>query len=292
MIKSMTGFGRSERVTKERRILVEMKAVNHRFCDISVKLPKKLNFLENDIRNFLKDHIQRGKVDVFITYEDYSGQDVKVIYNHELAAQYIEYLKSMQMEFGLANDIDATSIGRFADVFTIEDQGIDEEAVWEELKGCLSEAVEHFVQAREIEGEKLVTDLMDKLTNMQTMVSYIESESPKIIEEYKKKLTEKIAELSQNLEIEQQRIATEVTIFADKVCVDEEIVRLKSHIEGAKQILTEGGSVGRKLDFLVQEMNREANTILSKSNALHISNKGIDLKTEIEKVREQIQNIE
>ena len=292
MIKSMTGFGRSERITKERRILVEMKAVNHRYCDISVKLPKKLNFLENEIRNFLKDHIQRGKVDVFITYEDYSGQDVKVVYNQSLAAQYIEYLKTMQMEFGLTSGIDATSIGRFADVFTIEDQGIDEEAVWQELKECISEAVKGFVETRRIEGEKLRTDLTEKLSNMQTMVSYIEAESPKIIEEYKKKLTEKIAELSQNLEIEQQRIATEVTIFADKICVDEEIVRLKSHIEGAKQILNEGGSVGRKLDFLVQEMNREANTILSKSNALHISNKGIDLKTEIEKVREQVQNIE
>ncbi len=292
MIRSMTGFGRSERITKDRRVLVEIKAVNHRFCDISVKLPKKLNFLENDIRNFLKDYIQRGKVDVFITYEDYSGQDVKVKYNRELAAEYINYLKAMKEEFDLNSEIDVTSVGRFADVFTIEDQGVDEEAIWEELKDSLKEAAEHFVAAREVEGNKLYADLMEKLTNMETMVDFIESESPAIIEEYKKKLTEKIAELSQNVEIEQQRIATEVTIYADKVCVDEEIVRLKSHVEDTRSILQEGGSVGRKLDFLVQEMNREANTILSKSNALHISNKGIDLKTEIEKIREQIQNIE
>ena len=292
MIKSMTGFGRSELTTRDRHILVEIKAVNHRFCDVSIKLPKKLNFLETEIRNFLKDYIQRGKVDVFITYEDHSGKDSHVVYNRELASQYINYLREMKDEYGLTTEIDVNGIGRFPDVFTIEEESVDENMIWQELEKPLREACERFVAARETEGEKLLTDLLAKLDSMQEMVAYIEAESPKIIEEYKMRLTEKIRELSKNVEIDAQRIATEVTIFADKVCVDEEIVRLKSHVDGTKAILVEGGSIGRKLDFLVQEMNREANTILSKSNTLHISNKGIDLKTEIEKIREQIQNIE
>ena len=292
MIKSMTGFGRSELTTRDRHILVEIKAVNHRFCDVSIKLPKKLNFLETEIRNFLKDYIQRGKVDVFITYEDHSGKDSHVVYNRELASQYINYLREMKDEYGLTTEIDVNGIGRFPDVFTIEEESVDENMIWQELEKPLREACERFVAARETEGEKLLTDLLAKLDSMQEMVAYIEAESPKIIEEYKMRLTEKISELSKNVEIDAQRIATEVTIFADKVCVDEEIVRLKSHVDGTKAILVEGGSIGRKLDFLVQEMNREANTILSKSNTLHISNKGIDLKTEIEKIREQIQNIE
>ncbi len=292
MIKSMTGFGRSELTTRDRHILVEIKAVNHRFCDVSIKLPKKLNFLETEIRNFLKDYIQRGKVDVFITYEDHSGKDSHVVYNRELASQYINYLREMKDEYGLTTEIDVNGIGRFPDVFTIEEESVDENMIWQELEKPLREACERFVAARETEGEKLLKDLLAKLDSMQEMVAYIETESPKIIEEYKTRLTEKINELGKNVEIDAQRIATEVTIFADKVCVDEEIVRLKSHVDGTKAILVEGGSIGRKLDFLVQEMNREANTILSKSNTLHISNKGIDLKTEIEKIREQIQNIE
>ncbi len=292
MIKSMTGFGRSELTTRDRHILVEIKAVNHRFCDVSIKLPKKLNFLETEIRNFLKDYIQRGKVDVFITYEDHSGKDSHVVYNRELASQYINYLREMKDEYGLTTEIDVNGIGRFPDVFTIEEESVDENMIWQELEKPLREACERFVAARETEGEKLLKDLLAKLDSMQEMVAYIEAESPKIIEEYKTRLTEKINELGKNVEIDAQRIATEVTIFADKVCVDEEIVRLKSHVDGTKAILVEGGSIGRKLDFLVQEMNREANTILSKSNTLHISNKGIDLKTEIEKIREQIQNIE
>ena len=292
LIKSMTGFGRSEIVNEERKIVVEIKAVNHRYCDMNVKLPKKLSHFETTIRNYLKDYIQRGKVDVFITYEDYSKANVCVKYNREVAAEYVAYLNSMTEEFGLTPDLKPSVIGRFPEVFTLEEQAGDEETIWEHLREAIGEAAEKFVESRIVEGENLKNDLIGKLDEMIIMVSFIEEKSPEIIADYKAKLIEKINELAANTQIDEQRIATEVTLFADKVCVDEEIVRLKSHIEGTKNILNMGGAVGRKLDFIAQEMNREANTILSKSNSLQISDVGINLKTEIEKVREQIQNIE
>ncbi|MBQ9935060.1 MAG: YicC family protein [Lachnospiraceae bacterium] len=293
MIKSMTGFGRSEMANEERKIVVEIKAVNHRYCDMNVKLPKKFNYFETSIRTFLKDYIQRGKVDVFITYEDYTEGRVSLKYNRELAAEYIKNLNTMAEEFSLpTTDITPTIVGRFPDVFSLEEQSVDQDEIWEHLKGVIAEAATKFVESRIVEGENLKTDLISKLDEMLKIVAFIEEKSPEIITDYKARLMERVNELAANAQIDEQRIATEVTLFADKVCVDEEIVRLKSHIEGTKAILLEGGSVGRKLDFIAQEMNREANTILSKANSLIVSDMGINLKTEIEKVREQIQNIE
>lgn len=293
MIKSMTGFGRSEMANEERKIVVEIKAVNHRYCDMNVKLPKKFNYFETSIRTFLKDYIQRGKVDVFITYEDYAEGRVSLKYNRELAAEYIKNLNNMAEEFSLpTTDITPTVVGRFPDVFSLEEQSVDQDEIWEHLKGVIADAATKFVESRIVEGENLKTDLMSKLDEMLKIVAFIEEKSPEIITDYKARLIERVNELAANAQIDEQRIATEVTLFADKVCVDEEIVRLKSHIEGTKAILLEGGSVGRKLDFIAQEMNREANTILSKANSLIVSDMGINLKTEIEKVREQIQNIE
>ena len=293
LIKSMTGFGRSESVTEERKIVVEIKAVNHRYCDMNVKLPKKFNYFETSIRTFLKDYIQRGKVDVFITYEDYAEGRVSLKYNRELAAEYIKNLNNMAEEFSLpTTDITPTIVGRFPDVFSLEEQSVDQDEIWEHLKGVIADAATKFVESRIAEGENLKTDLIAKLDEMLKIVAFIEEKSPEIIVDYKARLIERVNELAANAQIDEQRIATEVTLFADKVCVDEEIVRLKSHIESTKAILIEGGSVGRKLDFIAQEMNREANTILSKANSLIISDMGINLKTEIEKVREQIQNIE
>lgn len=288
----MTGFGRSEVVNDERKIVVEIKAVNHRYCDMNVKLPKKLNYFETTIRTFLKDYIQRGKVDVYITYEDYTRSNVCVKYNKDIAAEYVQYLKEMSESFGLADDVKTSVLARFPEVLTLEEQTTDQDMIWEHLKESIEEAACMFVDSRVREGEQLKQDLISKLDNMLTMVGFIEEKSPKIITEYKDKLTEKVNELLNSTSIDDNRIAMEVTLFADKICVDEEIVRLKSHIDQMKAILIEGGSVGRKLDFIAQEMNREANTILSKSNSLEISDMGIDLKTEIEKVREQIQNIE
>lgn len=292
MIKSMTGFGRSESITQERKIVIEMKSVNHRYCDLNIKMPKKFNFFEAAIRNHLKKYIGRGKVDIFITYEDYTESNVCVKYNAELAKEYVRYLQQMSEDFALKSDLSAVSLSRFPEVLTLEEQSIDTDELWKELVVCLDEAAMQFVESRTKEGETLKQDLIAKLDGMIDMVDYIESVSPSLIESYRKRLEDKVKELLDGTAIDESRIATEVTIYADKICVDEETVRLRSHIENTKAILLEGGNVGRKLDFIAQEMNREANTILSKADSLDVSNKAIDLKTEIEKVREQIQNIE
>ncbi len=292
MIKSMTGFGRSEITANERRVVVEMKAVNHRFCDISIKMPKKISFLETTIRTYIKKYVERGKIDIFITYEDCSENKVNVKYNKELALLYMSYFNEMSMEFGIDNKISPSVLGGFPDVFTIEEQSVDEDEIWELIKEALDEAAVKFVESRITEGENLKNDITDKLNNMADAVAYIEKRSPELVSEYRQKLYDKVNELLGNVVIDENRIATEVIIYADKICVDEETVRLKSHIDSTKSILSIGGSVGRKLDFIAQEMNREANTILSKANSLDISNKAIELKTDIEKVREQIQNLE
>lgn len=292
MIKSMTGFGRAESVTKDRKIVIEMKSVNHRYCDLNIKMPKKLNFFEAAIRNHLKKYIGRGKVDIFITYEDYSENNVCVKYNSEIAAEYVKYLQQMADTFELRSDLSVVALSRYPEVFTLEEQSENEEQLWNEFVVILDEAANHFVESRTKEGEVLKEDLLQKLDGMLSMVDYIESVSPSLVEDYRNRLEAKVKELLEGAGMDESRIATEVTIYADKICVDEETVRLRSHIENTKAILLEGGNVGRKLDFVAQEMNREANTILSKANSLDVSNKAIDLKTEIEKVREQIQNIE
>ncbi len=292
MIKSMTGFGRCEVSDENRKITVEMKSVNHRYLDVNIKMPKKLNFFEASIRNLLKEYMQRGKVDLFISFEDTSENNVNITYHKDVAAEYLKYLKEMAQQFGLDEDIRVSNLSRYPEVFTLDDVEIDEEGIWKTLEKALRGAAEGFVETRIKEGEHLCDDLILKLNGMLDVVDYISSRSPEIIEEYKGRLTDKVQELLGDTKLDESRILTEVTIFADKICVDEELVRLRSHIETTKNTLLEGGSIGRKLDFLAQEMNREANTILSKANDLTISNKGIELKTEIEKVREQIQNIE
>ncbi len=292
MIKSMTGFGRCEIQEAERRITVEMKSVNHRYLDVNIKMPKKLNFFEAAIRSELKNYIQRGKVDIFITYEDYTEANICVKYNKELAAEYMNYLNQMAEDFSLENDVRVSCLSRYPEVFTMEESSIDEQMLWKLLEKTLKGAAEGFVETRIREGEHLRNDLLEKLDGMLDHVAFITERSPVIIAEYRQKLEEKVKELLEDTKIDENRLLMEVTIFADRVCVDEELVRLKSHIETTKDTLLKGGSIGRKLDFIAQEMNREANTILSKSSDLAISNRAIELKTEIEKVREQIQNIE
>ena len=292
MIKSMTGFGRSEVVSGARKIVVEIKAVNHRFCEMNVKTPKKLSFFETTIRTYLKKYIERGKVDVFLTYEDLTETNVTVKYNKELAEEYIRYMNQMSEDFQLKSDVSPAVISRLPEVFVLEEQTIDEDELWSLIQKALDEAAEKFVKSRILEGENLKANLLEKLDSMTQAVDYIEAVSPELIAAYRQKLVDKIAELVDNSVIDENRIATEVVIYADKICVDEETVRLKSHIESTRKILEDGGSVGRKLDFIAQEMNREANTILSKANSLDVSNRAIELKTDIEKVREQIQNLE
>lgn len=292
MIKSMTGFGRCEIAEGTRKVTVELKSVNHRYLDVNIKMPKKLSFFESSIRNELKKYAQRGKIDMFITYEDYSENNVCIKYNKDIAAEYLGYLNKMSEEFGLDNDIRVSTLSRYPEVFSMEEQMADEDEIWKILAKTIDGACEGFVESRIKEGQNLAQDLIEKLDGMLEHVCFIEERSPQIIEEYRSKLQERVQELLGDAAVDESRLLTEVTIFADKVCVDEELVRLRSHIETMKQELIDGGSIGRKLDFIAQEMNREANTILSKTNDLAISNRGIELKTEIEKVREQIQNIE
>lgn len=292
MIKSMTGFGRCEIAEGDRKITVEMKSVNHRYMDVNIKMPKKLSFFEAAVRNELKNYIQRGKVDIFITYEDFTESNICIKYNKELASEYVKYLGQMAEDFSLDNDVRVSTLSRYPEVLSMEEQTIDEEELWSLLDKALNGAAQAFVDTRIKEGGNLKDDLISKLDGMLMHVDYITKRSPEIIDEYKKKLKDKVKELLEDAQIDESRLLMEVTIFADKVCVDEELVRLRSHIETTKENLLQGGSIGRKLDFIAQEMNREANTILSKTTDLEISNRAIELKTEIEKVREQIQNIE
>lgn len=293
MIKSMTGFGRCEVSVGERKFTVEMKSVNHRYLDVNIRMPKKLNFFETSIRNFLKKRIQRGKVDLFISYEDLSESQVSLKYNEALAAEYLSYFKKMAEEFSLENDIRVSALSRYPEVFTMEDQAPDEEELWAGLEKALEGAVTQFVETRIVEGANLQKDIVEKLDGMLTLVGQIEERAPQILAEYRERLENKVHELLDDTKIEEGRIAAEVVIFADKMCTDEEVVRLRSHVVHMKETLLSGeNGIGRKLDFIAQEMNREANTILSKANDLETSNIGINLKTEIEKVREQIQNIE
>ena len=292
MLKSMTGFGRCEQITNDYKISVEMKAVNHRYLDLSIKMPKKFNYFEASIRTLLKQYIQRGKVDLFINYEDYTEGSLSLKYNHALALEYVKCFQKMEEEFGIQNDMKASVLAKLPEVLVMEQAPDDEEHLWEILSGALKEAAERFVSSREQEGENLKADLLGKLEHMTELVDFIEERSPQVIREYRSRLEDKVRELLAGTSIEESRIAAEVTIYADKICVDEETVRLRSHIENTRTELLKGEGVGRKLDFIAQEMNREANPILSKANDLEISDKAIALKTEIEKVREQIQNIE
>ena len=292
MIKSMTGFGRCEVTEGNRKYTVEMKSVNHRYLDVNIKMPKALNFFESTIRNLLKEYMERGKVDLYITFEDFSEDNFCLRYNEELAGEYLKHLTAMADKFGLDNDIKVSTLSRYPDVFTMEQVETDENELWAGLEKALRGAAEQFVESRIKEGERLRADLVEKLDGMISYVDYIEERSPQILEEYRMRLESKVQELLGDRQLDDARIAAEITIFADKICVDEETVRLRSHILSMKETLLAGGGMGRKLDFIAQEMNREANTILSKTTDLKVSDVGINLKTDIEKVREQIQNIE
>ncbi len=292
MIKSMTGFGRFEVSELDKKIIVELKSVNHRYLDVNVKMPKILNAFDSAIRAEIKKYASRGKIDMYISFEDTSQNKASLRYNSDLAAEYMSYYKSISEQFGIENDATASKLMRCPDVLVMEDNKTDEDELWKLVQKAVDGALERFVESRISEGEHLKQDLATKLDNMLSIVDYISVRSPKVFEEYRVNIRKQVTELLGNTQIDESRIATEIVLFADKMCVDEELVRLRSHVTKMKNDLMAGEDVGRKLDFLAQEMNREANTILSKANDLEVTNKGIDLKTEIEKVREQIQNIE
>ena len=293
MIRSMTGFGHGEVSNdKNQKVTVEMKSVNHRYCDISLKLPKKLAMFEANIRNIMKEYASRGKIDIYVSYEDLSETAVSLHYNQAMAEEYMQVFKKMQEDFNIETKITAEALAKYPEVVTIEEVQQDEEVWWELLEAALRQAAEKFVETRTIEGANLKRDLLGKLDQMAADVAFIEERSPQIIAEYRSKLEEKVKEFLEDSTIEENRIAAEVTLYADKIAVDEEIVRLQSHISSMTDVLESDESIRRKLDFMAQEMNREANTILSKSSDVDLADHAIELKTNVEKVREQIQNIE
>ncbi len=294
MIKSMTGFGRAELNENGKKISIEIKSVNHRYLDLNIRMPRIFNSLETDIRNTLKKYMARGKVDVFISYEDRNNAALGLKYNKDVAAAYLDYFKEMEQDFDLKCDIpvSAAVLARFPEVITTEDIKEDEESLWALIENVIKEAGEKFEAARAKEGQALQDDLIEKLDQMLEDVKLVEERYPQILAEYESKIRLKIDELLDNMQIDEARIAQEMVIFADRLCTDEEVVRLKNHITTMKQVLLKGGEVGRRLDFMAQEMNRESNTILSKANDFRTSEVGIELKTTVEKIREQIQNIE
>ena len=288
----MTGFGRCEVSKEGKKITVEMKSVNHRYLELNLKMPKKFNFIENDIRNKIKEYLERGKVDVFVSYENLTEGEVSLKYNKSLAKEYYELYKTIGEDFDVELKMDSNVIARSPEVVIMEEQQEDEEILTELLISAIQGACEKMLEARNKEGEHLKQDLLIKLDEILDIVDFLKERSPQIVTEYKERITAKIAEILDNNQIDESRIAQEVIMCADKIGIDEEIVRLESHVKAMRDSLNTGGAVGRKLDFIAQEMNREANTTLSKTTDVEISNRAIKLKTDIEKVREQIQNIE
>ena len=292
MIQSMTGFGRGEAANEKYKVTIEMKSVNHRYLDLSVRLPRKLNFYEPAIRNQVKEFAKRGKIDIFVSMEQLQENAESIQYNPQIAAAYLSGISQMADEFSIDGTIQAYQLARFPDVFTKAEEDDNEEEWIPIVTQALRDACEKFAESRRIEGEKLAKDLSEKLDHISDLVDKIETRSPQIVEEYRKKITEKVEQLLGDTQIDENLLATEIVMFSDKICVDEEMVRLRTQVEHVKETLAAGENIGRKLDFLIQEMNREANTTLSKANDSEVSEYGIDLKTEIEKIREQIQNIE
>ena len=298
MIKSMTGFGRFETVTKDYKISIEIKSVNHRYCDLNIKLPKKFNAYENDLRNIMKKYAARGKIDAYVQYEDYSENNVEVRYHENVANGYMKALENIAASYGEKfpgaelKYPTAAELLKFPEVVTLEVNDVLDESLKNAVEDTFEEACKRFVEARQKEGEHLKKDIRAKLEYISSLVGKVEERSPEILAEYRQKIMNKVEELLGDKQIDDAVLATELTIFADKVCVDEETVRLRSHIKNMDDTLLRDESIGRKLDFIAQEMNREANTILSKANDMKLSAEAIELKTEIEKIREQIQNIE
>ena len=291
MLKSMTGFGRFEAGDEFRRITVEMKAVNHRYCEIALKMPKKLNIFEAAVRTRLKQYINRGKVDIFVTFTDNSEGQISLTYNSELAAEYIRKCRLITEEFGIEDDIRTSTIARMPDVLVPEEAQTDDAALEELLLSAVDGAARQLAQTRTVEGERLKTDILQKLDGMLVYVEQIEKRMPDVVKEYRQRIIDKVQELLGDRTLDETALATEIVLYSDRICVDEEMVRLRAHIAHMRDCLDEE-NCGRKLDFIAQEMNREANTTLSKCGDLKAADCAIELKTEIEKIREQIQNIE
>lgn len=291
-MKSMTGFGRSKLEENSREYIVEIKSVNHKYSDISIKLPRNIMCFEEKIKKIVSNNISRGKVDVFITFNNYSEEGKNVVINKELAQNYINQIKELAIENGLDDKIRVTEITKMPDVLQLKIQDDESDIIWDELEKCVSDAVNNFVAMRETEGERIKQDLLERINNVENLVNSIFSNNTGLIEEYVVKLRERIKEILFTDVVDEARLAQEIVIYADKCSIEEELTRLRSHIEQFKDLLETKEPVGKKIDFLIQEMNRETNTIASKSVKLEITNLAIEIKTVMEDIREQIQNIE
>lgn len=292
MIKSMTGYGAAEEVINGRNIRVEIKSVNHRYFEYSARIPRSYGFLEEKLKRLLSATISRGKVDVGVMIQTVEGVSEEITINREIAKSYIDALRSVKDEFHLKDDLSLSSIAKFPDVFTVVKVQTDEEALWADVKTVAEKAVAAFVEMRETEGEKMKSDILNRAAYIEEKVGFIEKRSPETVKEYRERLYNKMLEVLDGKQIDETRIIQEAAIYSDKVAVDEETVRLRSHIAQLREIVELSEPVGRKLDFLIQEVNREINTTGSKCSDVEISQVVVDIKSEIEKIREQIQNIE
>lgn len=292
MLRSMTGFGRAQGQAGGMAVTVELKSVNHRYFEFSGRIPRMYGFLEEKLKTFLSGYISRGKVECFVQIDVLDGQEAQVLVNHPLAAGYVKALRELSERYGLREDLSCGSLARFPDVLAVHKGEADEAAVWQAVMPVARQAAESFCGMREAEGEKMKADVEARMALILDKVAFVEERSPETVKEYSAKLAARMQELLSGAQVEEQRLLTEAAIYADKVAVAEETVRLRSHMEQMRTFLNADAAIGRKMDFLVQEMNREANTIGSKSQDVAIARAVVDIKAEVEKIREQIQNIE
>ena len=292
MIKSMTGYGKSEQTIDSLNVTVEIKSVNHRYFEFSARVPREYGFLEEKLKKYCNSHITRGKVECYVSVEDLEEREMEVNVNKTLAAGYVKALKELSERFGLKDDISAVTLSRYPDVITLHKASEDEERIWNAVKAVAETAVSKFIEMRETEGSKLRGDILSRADYIIKCVEFIEGRSPETVREYNEKLKQRMKELLGDAAVDEQRLLNEAAIYADKIAVDEETVRLRSHISQLREFMNSSEAIGRKLDFLVQEINREANTIGSKAQDVDIAKKVIAIKAEVEKIREQVQNIE
>ncbi|MDD6355139.1 MAG: YicC family protein [Oscillospiraceae bacterium] len=292
MLKSMTGFGRAVEEIDGYVITVEIKSVNHRYFDFSSRIPRQYGFLDDKLKSYINSKVSRGKVECYVSVEALDTEDAAVVINKTLASAYVKALKELSGEYSLKEDFGTAFVSRLPDVFVLKKADEDEEKIWQLVKSVTDEAIEKFIQMRAVEGAKMKEDVASRAEYILDCVSFIEERSPQTVKEYNDKLVERVHEIIGDVSLDEQRIIQEVAVYADKVAVAEETVRLRSHIAQLKTFLESEEPIGRKMDFLVQEINREANTIGSKANDVEIARKVVDIKAEVEKIREQIQNIE
>lgn len=292
MIKSMTGYGKSEQTIDSLNVTVEIKSVNHRYFEFSARVPREYGFLEEKLKKYCNSLITRGKVECYGSVEDLEEREMEVNVNETLAAGYVKALKELSERFGLKDDISAVTLSRYPDVITLHKASEDEERIWNAVKTVAETAVSKFIEMRETEGSKLRGDILSRADYIIECVEFIEGRSPETVREYNEKLKQRMKELLGDAAVDEQRLLNEAAIYADKIAVDEETVRLRSHISQLREFMNSSEAIGRKLDFLVQEINREANTIGSKAQDVDIAKKVIAIKAEVEKIREQVQNIE